>query len=82
MALRFDLPDLLEDFEEDQDSYDREPCFPYPIVGGFPDDVAMRRLIIGSSLTRLNVRSAHASLRLSVSVNQGRGRMKVLLKLP
>ncbi|KEQ19119.1 hypothetical protein [Endozoicomonas numazuensis] len=82
MALRFDLPDLMEDFEEEQESYDSEPCFPYPIVDGLLEEVAMRRLAVNSSLIRLNIRGAPVSTRLRIGFNQNRGRKKVLLKLP
>ncbi|MGI9283235.1 MAG: hypothetical protein ACR2PX_26890 [Endozoicomonas sp.] len=82
MALRFDLPDLMEDLEEELDSYDSEPCFPYPVVDGLPEEVAMRRLAVKSSLIRLNVRGAPASTHLSIGINPKRGRKKVLLKLP
>lgn len=82
MALRFDLPDLLEDFDEEQGSCDAEPCYPYPIFGGLPEEVVMRRLTVCNSLVRLNLRGAPVNTRLSISLSQGCGRMKVLVRLP
>ncbi|WP_062268413.1 hypothetical protein [Endozoicomonas arenosclerae] len=82
MALRFDLPDLLEDLEDEQDAYESGPCFPYPVVDGLPEEIAMKRLVVSGSLVRLNVRGGSGSTQLNLGATKSNGRKKVLLKLP
>ncbi|WOG26742.1 hypothetical protein [Endozoicomonas sp. 8E] len=82
MALRFNLPGLLEDLDQEQDSCDAEPCYPYPMFCGLSEEVAVRQLIVCNSLVKLNLRGAPLNTRLNISLSQGRGRMKVLVRLP
>lgn len=86
MTIRFDLPELLEALEEEQEEYDIGPSFPYPSFGCQSARSQAMSENRRFSLVKLNVRGGNGCTSLELTSEQPkeqrRERRKVLLQIP
>ena len=82
MATRFDLPEYLEEEDDEMGAYDESPSFPYPVVHGQPEHVDMKKLKFHFSLVKLNLHTSRSTTELKLLRHKARNKRKVLLKLP
>lgn len=81
MTIRFDLPESLEEFDEQEESLE-QPCFPYPVVEERPGGIDFWMPLAEKHPLRLNLKGFVDPFQEPVKKRFFTKGKKILLRIP